>query len=197
MRVLPSTAGSTILVVTEEGGCRPPSLTCGEERGGLFNIIDSKSRKKLGNYTLELEENLGRHESGTFGLDTVALGLINATAGPSLDSQLVVGIDTNVYYNGIFGLSDQPFNVTNFTDTYPSFLTTLKEQRLIPSLSWAYTAGAPYRKCITQYPQPSETISPDSMSSLISSHCYNQVVRIYCFGRFSTIGVIKPIWFHI
>ena len=31
----------------------------------------------------------------------------------------------------------------------PSFLTTLKEENKIPSLSWSYTAGARYRKCTT------------------------------------------------
>ena len=71
-----------------------------------------------------------------------------------MTSQIVAGLETHDFYNGIFGLGDQPANFTKPSDrynlsgiiTYPSFLTTLKASGLIPSLSWAYTAGAPYRK---------------------------------------------------
>lgn len=47
---------------------------------------------------------------------------------------------------GIFGLNSQPVNFStlgNFSS--PSFFTTLRDQTLIPSLSWSYTAGAIYR----------------------------------------------------
>lgn len=60
----------------------------------------------------------------------------------------MTGIATNAYYMGMFGLGDQPTNITNLTNPHPSFLTTMKSSNLIPSLSWAYTAGAPYRKFI-------------------------------------------------
>jgi hypothetical protein len=44
------------------------------------------------------------------------------------------------------GLNSQPVNFSvlgNFSA--PSFFTTLKDQKKIPSLSWSYTAGARYR----------------------------------------------------
>ena len=70
-----------------------------------------------------------------------------------MNSQVVAGLETYDFYTGIFGLGDQPANFThssnthNLSDTiHPSFLETLKASGLIPSLSWAYTAGAPYRK---------------------------------------------------
>lgn len=49
-------------------------------------------------------------------------------------------------YSGIFGLNPQPVNFTSLGNlSSPSFLTTLKDEGTIPSLSWSYTAGAKYR----------------------------------------------------
>ncbi|KAL6720917.1 hypothetical protein ACLMJK_000016 [Lecanora helva] len=150
-RVLPSTAGQATWVVTP-GGCLPgevgtdPSMTCEESRGGFFDISKSKSWDVLGNYTLNLEANFGDDGlSATYGKDTVALGFTDSNGGPSLDSQIVTGLETNVYYMGVFGLGSQGTNITNFTDSHPSFLATMKAKNLIPSMSWAYTAGASYR----------------------------------------------------
>ncbi|KAL8721967.1 MAG: hypothetical protein Q9181_007593 [Wetmoreana brouardii] len=43
------------------------------------------------------------------------------------------------------GLNPRPSNFTNFSDPVPSYLSNLKKQALVPSLSWAYTAGNQYR----------------------------------------------------
>ena len=43
------------------------------------------------------------------------------------------------------GLNPRPSNFTNFSNPVPSYLSSLKTQGLIPSLSWAYTAGNQYR----------------------------------------------------
>jgi hypothetical protein len=70
---------------------------------------------------------------------------------PSLDNQIIAGIATNNYWLGFLGLSPIPFNfssqddATSMRDPQPSFLSNLKNQSLIPSLSWGYTAGASYR----------------------------------------------------
>ena len=103
---------------------------------------------------MNIELNLDYNDSATYGLDTVALGDITFTEAPTIKGQLVAGLATNDFYIGIFGLGHQPVNSTNSSDsqnlsgdiTYPSFLETLKSSGMIPSLSWAYTAGAPYRK---------------------------------------------------
>ena len=131
-------------------------MTCPQSRGDLFDTSQSNTWSVLGNYSLGIELNLGYNDPATYGLDTVALGLSNATGGPSLQGQVVAGVETYDYYTGLFGLGNQPVNFTgstdlkNLTDTtpHPSFLTTMKSQKLIPSLSWAYTAGAIYRECI-------------------------------------------------
>lgn len=135
-------------------GCQPFSSECSDARGNTVNLNQSVSRKEFGLFDLGLELNLGRNESGDYGLDSLALGLNNATGGPALDSQIVVGIETNHYRVGMFGLSQQPTNVSTYSNSYSSFLTSLKTQNLIPSLSWAYTAGARYSKSQDIYLQP-------------------------------------------
>ena len=162
--MLISTASEATWVVLPQG-CPPnttgitPSLTCTESRGDTFDYSLSTSWSEFGNYSLGIELNLGYDFDGTYGLDTVALGFSNNSGGPTLQDQVVAGLETYDYYTGLFGLGDQPSNFTasndrnNLTDTtpYPSFLTTMKNQNLIPSLSWAYTAGAIYRKSSSQY----------------------------------------------
>ena len=50
--------------------------------------------------------------------------------------------------SGIFGINNQPLNFTTLSNfSSPSFVTTLKDQKVIPSVSWSYTAGAQYREC--------------------------------------------------
>lgn len=143
-RVLVSTASQATWVVLPDGcqtlGCDPSS------RGGTFSINESKTWNGTGNLGVEL--NLGYDYVGAYGLDTVALGFSSFNGGPLLDSQVVVGIETNAYFVGMFGLGPQPTNFTDFSEPHPSFLSTLKSENLIPSLSWGYTAGARYRKYI-------------------------------------------------
>ena len=158
--MLISTASYNTKVI-DPGGCPPgtqgitPSLTCPQSRGELFNASLSSTWSSKGNYTLDLETNLGYVAAATYGLDTVALGVSNDTGGPSLPGQVVASLTTSLFYTGLFGLRNQPTNFTDSQDSsnltgtvpYPSFLTTLKNQNLIPSLSWAYTAGAAYSEC--------------------------------------------------
>lgn len=161
VRILPSTAASATWVVVT-GGCDPPSSACSSARGGLFNFNQSSSWDDLGIGTLLLEQNLGRNETGLYGTDTLSLGLNNATGGPAdtsplsannatgaptLQNQIIAGIETSHYLNGIFGLSRQPMYMGNLSAPRDSFLTNLRNMNMIPSLSWAYTAGARYSMC--------------------------------------------------
>jgi len=61
-------------------------------------------------------------------------------------NQVVAGIDTATWWNGIFGLGNQGVNFTGFSHPIDSYLTSLYKQGHIPSLTWGYTAGAKYRK---------------------------------------------------
>ena len=148
--MLPSTAGESTWVVAP-GGCPPgvvgtdPSMTCGQSRGGIFDLTQSKTWSFLGNNSLGLESNLGFGGlNAEYGKDTVSLGFTDANGGPTLDAQVVASVQTHFFWTGIFGLGSQGTNLTNFSDPHPSYLSTMKAKNLIPSLSWAYTAGAPY-----------------------------------------------------
>lgn len=155
VRVLPSTAGQETWIVSPQG-CPPgkngtsPSSSCGQSRGGLFDTTHSTSWQALGSYTLGLELNLGYDDTAPYGLDTVALGFDKSIGGPTatLDSQVISALATDDYYLGIFGLGHQGTNISNFAEPHPSFLTAMHNKSLIPSLSWAYTAGAPYSESV-------------------------------------------------
>jgi hypothetical protein len=110
--------------------------------GFLYN--QSNTWKSIGLYDLILEHELGITGAGIYGFDTVGLEIQNS-GGLTLPGQVVAGIATKDFYLGVFGLSPKPSNFSNFDYPQPSFMRTLKDQNKIPSLSYAYTAGASYR----------------------------------------------------
>lgn len=132
-----------------------PDLTnCPNERGYLFqsNLSSSWSTQGIENgvdgaiFSLNTfeEGNLGLVGNGSYGYDTVSLGLPGSNL-PTLKKQVIAGIWTDDFFLGSLGLSPVPFNFTNLDDPQPSMLGTLRNQSLIPSASWAYTAGAHYQ----------------------------------------------------
>jgi hypothetical protein len=85
--------------------------------------------------------------SGRYGKDVVALNGGNGSAnGVSLANQLVAGIAAKDYLLGIFGLGIRPTSFSSSSTPVPSFMQTLKSNKLIPSLSYGYTAGAKYEE---------------------------------------------------
>ena len=138
-------------------GCPPgrsgtsPSSSCNQSRGGLFGPTQSSSWQALGSYSLGLELNLGYNETAPYGFDTVALGFDNSIGGPTVDSQVISALATDDYYLGVFGLGHQGTNISNFTEPRPSFLNVMHNKSMIPSLSWAYTAGAQYRESFSSH----------------------------------------------
>ena len=150
VRVLPSTADNALCVVAEEG-CLPgehgkiPSSSCADSRGGLFNYSESSTWKYFGNYSLVPESNLGYSNNATYGLDTVALGVSDATGTSQIDSQVISAFAGDDFYVGLVGLGHQPTNFSEYNTPNSSLLTSMRNNNMIPSLSWAYTAGAIYR----------------------------------------------------
>ena len=125
----------------------PDSSACTESRGGLYNDTKSTSWTEIGNFSLGLGANFGYDIfNATYGFDTVSLGFGGDIGGPTLKSQVVAALAPDFYYLGLFGLNHQATNLTDFAHPHTSYLTRLKEMNLIPSLSWAYTAGAHYSK---------------------------------------------------
>jgi hypothetical protein len=129
-----------------------PPANCVISRGGTFISSTSSTWNKEGIFYINsdgvgLEANLGYKIGAEFGLETVGLGYTDGANGPVLTKQTVAGFATaSPMYLGLFGLNPEPVNFTtigNFSAL--SYLSSLKAQDAIPSLSWSYTAGAYYR----------------------------------------------------
>lgn len=96
-------------------------------------------------FDLGLEENLGyTGNAGRYGFDDITLGW-QGSGGPALKNQTLATIATKGFYLGVFGLTPRPSNFSSFNDPIPSYMENLWNQSLIPSTTWAYTAGNQYR----------------------------------------------------
>ena len=89
------------------------------------------------------EANLGLYVNGSFGLDSVSLGLPGSKL-PVVDDQLIVGIISESVHVASLGICPIATNLSNYDHPAPTMLTILKQQQLVLSLSWAYTAGSFY-----------------------------------------------------
>jgi hypothetical protein len=148
VRVYISTTSQQTWVVAPIGCSGWNQTECDSRRGSDFSSNSSSSWTDQGTYKLWIESNLGfdgTQDIGIYGYDTVGLGY-QGEGGPTLEKQIVGTLSTYDFFYGHFGLSPKPTNWTDFNDPYPSYLTSLKNESQIPSLSWAYTAGAQYSK---------------------------------------------------
>ena len=80
-----------------------------------------------------------------FGNDTIRLGAEDS-GGPSLDKQVIGGVASEEYYLGMLGLNPKPNKFSALDNGQSSYITSLKDRGLIPNISFAYTAGARYRR---------------------------------------------------
>ena len=130
--------------VVETEGCTVGDNTCINGRGLLFNPNSSSTWSQYGFFALGAEANLGSTSSARYGNDTVGLG-IQGSGGPVLANQIVAAFSTDDFYLGILGVNPASTNFSQQEQGKASYLTTLKNQNLIPSLSFGYTAGNKYR----------------------------------------------------
>lgn len=111
----------------------------------MFNYNESSTWSQKGYYNLGNEDNLNLTNGGMWGNETVGLG-VQGSGGPTLERQVIAGIDTQDFYLGSFGVNPKPTNFTGLSgDSQDSYMTTLKAQNLIPSVTFGYSAGAQYR----------------------------------------------------
>ena len=146
VRVLISTASQQTWVVLAKG-CLPSDTSCKDARGGIYYPENSTTWSQQGDgyYQLQLELNLMNvSANGLYGNDTIGLGL-RGSGEPTLENQIIGGIGAEQYYLGLFGVNPKPTNFTALDVGQVSYMTSLKDQNLIPSVSFAYSAGAPYR----------------------------------------------------
>ncbi|KAI1264910.1 aspartic peptidase domain-containing protein [Xylariaceae sp. FL1019] len=150
LRVTISTSSPRKYVVLSEYGCSTAVFTtatvptdCDTSRGGLFDVSASSSWTATGDYHVDVEESLGYAVNASFARDSISIG----SADIVLQNQTLCGIAyPTPFYMGVFGLNHQSTILPSVGNlSTPSFLTTMKDQNHIPSLSWSYTAGAKYR----------------------------------------------------
>jgi hypothetical protein len=98
-------------------------------------------------YGISLEEELGIFANAQYGTDVIGLngGNGSSTNGVSLGDQIVGGIAAKDYLLGQFGLGIQPTSFSSSAGSRPSFMSNLRTAKLIPSLSYGFTAGASYQ----------------------------------------------------
>ena len=89
----------------------------------------------------------GNAINGSYGYDTIGLLGKAGANNISVNHQVIAGLITEAFYVGSLGLSNQAINFGDSGDSSPSLLTSLKNENLIPSISYGYTAGASYSKC--------------------------------------------------
>ena len=149
VKVLISTASYQTWAVVPQGCIISDPSDCATSRGGQFVPSQSSTwnynnESVNGTFTLGLETNLDYSGNGDYGYDTIILGY-QGSNGPSLQQQIIAGIATKEFFLGIFGLNPRSSNFSTLNNPVPSYMATLKDRSLIPSLSYAYTAGNQYR----------------------------------------------------
>jgi hypothetical protein len=154
-RVLPSTKSGVTQVVVPDGcvaGIDPPN--CAQLRGAdIFNsaqnigfqVNASTSWSAIGQFGVDLEDALNYTSPGLFGFDKVSLGAAADSTSLSLDRQVVAGVAEPAYFMGILPLGQAESSFQSTGQGIDSLLYQLRNTTKIPSLSYAYTAGAKYR----------------------------------------------------
>ena len=143
VRVFISTSSPDTWVVLP-AGCAVTDTSCVDKRGDTFNYNTSSTWSQHGFYELSTEQNLNISIQAVFGNETIGLG-VQGSGGPTLQNQIIGGFASEELYLGMFGVNPASTNFTQQDQGRPSYLSTLKNQSLIPSLSFGYTAGAQYR----------------------------------------------------
>ncbi|KAL8916192.1 MAG: hypothetical protein Q9172_006411 [Xanthocarpia lactea] len=148
LRVLASTTVPETWVVSTGGCVASDPAGCSDSRGVLFSPNASTTWENVGNFALGYEKNLRNYSSnwdnGNYGFDSLALGY-SGSGGPNVESTVIAGLNTKDFYLGNIGLSSHPINLTTYDNPTPSLLASFKIREIIPSLSYGYSAGAPYR----------------------------------------------------
>ncbi|MCJ1350244.1 MAG: hypothetical protein MMC33_000225 [Icmadophila ericetorum] len=150
--VLPSTSASSLWVVLPQGCDNFDPSTCPDNRGNVFNPNASTTWVNEGLFGLPdfseqavLPSIYTANSIGSdVGLDNITLDW-SGNGGPTLQNQTIAAYAAKDFYIGSVGLSPYPTNVT-YTEEFPSLLSTLRNQSIIPSLSYGYTAGAIYKE---------------------------------------------------
>ena len=126
-----------------------------------FGYNTSTSWAAKGDHEVGLEKYLNQSATGQYGLDTVGIGAYAAT-GLTVEESVVAGVPTLPFYLGKLGL--KPSNNSGPNKDTMSLMSKLLDQKMIPSLSYGYTAGALYKQ---QPPLGSLTLGGFDMTRMV------------------------------
>lgn len=136
LKGLPATTSPGVTVPVPEGCFGPLSdLQDCDSLRGLYYRNESKTWALTGIYDLNL---VGQQVSGLYGHDSIRFSTTNTAAA----NQTVIGVSQKSPWLSTLGLGNTALRFDSLTAD--SFLTSLKRQGLIPSVSYAYTAGQQY-----------------------------------------------------
>ena len=139
-----STASTAIWTIAAQG-CPPHYVNdCANDRGFLFLTNKSLTWTPNSIYQTGLEANLGRDSSGYTGFDKATLGWQGSNTATN-DHAIIWNLADSKYWLGVFGMNPRPTNFSTFNDPQTSFMQTLYNRKIIPSLTYGYTAGNGYR----------------------------------------------------
>ena len=147
VRVLISTTGPQPWAINPLGCTSEDPSDCARARGEIFFANESSTWDKIGFYQIDIERNLGYTGNGEFGFDSVVLGTPGSGAF-AVDHQVVASIAAKDFYIATWGIAPRATNFSTIDpeNSHESLLSTLRRNNQIPSLSFAYTAGAQYRE---------------------------------------------------
>lgn len=94
-------------------------------------------------YELSQDKFLGYSGNGFSGYDTVGLMSNNVSWAIQIKQQAVTAYASPSFWIGQIGLAKKGINFGR-EKWYDGFLTSLKSENIIPSLSFGFTAGASY-----------------------------------------------------
>ena len=158
-RVLPATGVSEIWVPNAATACTGPLINytlCGSTRGvdefqnlpsSGFQTTNSTTWNGIDIGDFSSETNLFTNEQAQYGTDTVAVGKASGSEpvyGPQISGQIIAAYTNSDFYVGELGLSTAVDSFQNYPGSFPSLLDSMKNQSLIGSLSYGYTAGQAY-----------------------------------------------------
>nr|POF03927.1 hypothetical protein CFP56_21683 [Quercus suber] len=163
--VLPSTSLRQFMLIASVG-CQEDAAyygiddpDCINKRGGLWNFANSTSYlpDTNGDYTFQYSVESVLNSSVTSksqygaavqpGQDTVKFGFEGSDTTP-LQQQFLAGHAATNPYLGLLPLSPYNGTIASLSDTHYSVLGALNASSSLPSRSWAYNAGAPYRNAV-------------------------------------------------
>ncbi|KAH8712171.1 aspartic peptidase domain-containing protein [Phaeosphaeriaceae sp. PMI808] len=144
VRLLPSTASSVTSVIIGEGNCAfGATANCTDLHGGVFDWQKSNTWEPLANTSLRVDDFVNKTVQANFGFEKIKLSAPVAEVAV-VNKALIAGVPgTNLTWFGTLGLNPRPINILNsINSAQVSMVQGMKDQGLIPSLSWAYTTGA-------------------------------------------------------